>query len=230
MKTLWTFGDSLTDFFEPKDKIKHHWRHDYINWKGYIPKVYPEIVSEILNYKLMNTAVVGNSNQQIFEEICKMCNNIKDDDLIIVGWTNQERFRLVNKNGNWTNIFAHFRSKNKKETDSLFISETIDSLDSISKETIQQIMFNRSEILYKEELKNWINILNFTFKNKIFHWSWDERLKDSITVIPINKFESIKLETNGDVNDNHWSEYGQKQMSEFILNMIGHNEIKKSFI
>ena len=52
MNTLWTFGDSFTDFFYPPDKSEIHWRQKYIKFKGYTPKVYGEIIAEKLNLNL----------------------------------------------------------------------------------------------------------------------------------------------------------------------------------
>ena len=43
MATVWTFGDSLTERYNPDFK----WSRDYIEWKGYVPKVYGNFVSEM---------------------------------------------------------------------------------------------------------------------------------------------------------------------------------------
>lgn len=230
MKTLWIFGDSLSDFFQPPSHTLPHWRHEYIKWKGYAPKVYAEILSNKLNYKLNNKAIAGNSNQQIFGDICQFLNEIKNDDLVIVGWSNQERFRLVDKNNKWVNIYANYRTKDKNEKLSFFLDETIDRLDSISKETIQQILFNRTNPLYINEIKNWISLLNLGLGSKIIHWSWDERLSDFTLTVPLNKFESIKIETKGELDDRHWSEGGHINMAEFMLDVIGNRFVNKNLL
>ncbi len=230
MNTLWIFGDSLSDFFNPPSYTMPHWRHEYIEWKGYIPKVYAEILSEHLNYKLNNKAVAGNSNQQIFSDICEFSNEIQNDDLIIIGWTSQERFRLVDKNNKWINIHANYRTKDKNEKLSFFLDETMDRLSSISKETIQQILFNRTNQNYLNEIKNWIKLLNLTFGNKIIHWSWDDRLNETTFIIPLNKFQSIKMETNGELDDRHWSENGQIEMANFMMEIIQNRFIKKNLL
>lgn len=230
MKTLWTFGDSLTDYFNPPPTLIKHWRHEYIEWKGYVPKVFGEIVSEKLNYNYVNTAMGGCSNNQIFEEFCKVCDLIKTDDILIFGWTNQERFRLSNIKNGWTNFYINFRKKNTKELKDHFFNLSLEQVDSISKETIQQIMFNRSNPNYVIEVENWIKLINLSFsKNKIIHWSWDERMKNSSTIIELNKFENIRTETNGEINDPHWSESGQSEMANLILEIIN-NENKKNII
>ena len=43
MNKLWVFGDS---FSEPFSKVKQvPWKIEYIQWKGYMPKCYGEIIS-----------------------------------------------------------------------------------------------------------------------------------------------------------------------------------------
>lgn len=218
MATLWTFGDSLTDsFLPPTDSLKH-WRHEYVEWKGYIPKVYGEHIANELNLTLINKGIAGASNSQIFEEFCKVSHIINPNDILIFGWTNIERFRLVTKNNNWINIFANLRLKN---SDKNFLNETIDELDSITKETIFQTLFNRSNDLYISELESWINLINTSFKqNKVLHWTWDNRKINGCINIPLENFENITLETTNYINDNHLSELGQKNISEYMVKLL----------
>ena len=42
MATVWTFGDSLTAPYSED----YDWSNNYIKWKGYIPKVYGDIISD----------------------------------------------------------------------------------------------------------------------------------------------------------------------------------------
>jgi hypothetical protein len=218
MATLWTFGDSFTDSFLPPDNSKKHWRHQYVEWKGYAPKVYGEHISNKLNLTLINKGKDGSSNAQIFEEFCKVSHTIKNDDILIFGWANIERFRLVSKSDRWINITINFKLKNSYMD---FLDETIDELDSITKETIFQTMFNRSNNLYISELESWINLINTSFKNnKVLHWTWDNRKVNGCVNIHLGSFENIKLETGNDVNDMHWSELGQKDVSEYMIKLL----------
>lgn len=224
MGTLWTFGDSLTDSFQPELNSFRHWRHAYVEWKGYVPKVYGEYISDELNLTLVNKGIAGASNSQIFEEFCKVSHLIKSDDVLIFGWTNIERFRLVSKTNKWINIFANVRLKN---SDKNFLDETIDNLDSISKETIFQTLFNRSNDLFINELENWINLINVSFKNnKILHWTWDNRKINGCLNIPLENFENITMETNNHINDKHLSEQGQKNISEHMIKLIANDFTK----
>ena len=81
MKTLWTFGDSLTSPFNPPDNDLNHWKHKYVKWKGYVPKVYSELITENLNINLMNLGCEGIDNSQIFENFC-----IKIEETIFLVW------------------------------------------------------------------------------------------------------------------------------------------------
>ena len=48
MATIWAFGDSLTERYNPNES----WAKKYIDWKGYLPKVYGNFIAETLNYDL----------------------------------------------------------------------------------------------------------------------------------------------------------------------------------
>jgi hypothetical protein len=228
MKTLWTFGDSFTDSFNPPGERFLDWHNKYIQWKGYVPKVFGEMMSEKLNMKLINKGIGGSDNSQIFESFCSVVDLIKEDDILIFGWTNQERFRLSNKKNEWSHLSVNFRDKDKKkqEGDSHFFSteELKNAFDSISKNTIQEIMYNRMNDVYTQELCNWIKLINFSLsKNKILHWSWDKRITYCDGIF-ISGFETIKKETNNLINDNHWSENGHEELSHFFTKKLEGNE------
>ena len=66
MATLWTFGDSMTAGYTEGSG----WADKYIEWKGYKPKIYPEIISDKLGMELKNLAKGGYDNYSIFETLC----------------------------------------------------------------------------------------------------------------------------------------------------------------
>jgi hypothetical protein len=209
LKTLWTFGDSFT---QPFDETPFGWMIDYVKWKGYVPKVYGQIISDELGLCYENKARAGISNYDIFESICKSVNLIKDDDVIIIGWSNLLRFRLVNHPSShlWEAFQPNYMGLKLPE--------------GISIDTINEIIINRSNTeLYKEEVNNWIKLLKHTFKNNtILFWSWSDRdwgmpTSQYESMLPNSKYENIRDETNGEVNDNHWSETGHIQFANYIL-------------
>lgn len=211
MARLWVFGDSFSDFYLPKRAvIEKQWGRDYCNWKGYTPKVYSEIIAEKLDLKLINRACGGVDNNYIIEEFTKECRNIKADDVVIFGWTSTARVRLVNRN----NVWGYFIPST--ESNAVILS----GFDFISENTLMEVMLNRSHPNYVVELASWIRLINFSIKDaKIIHWSWDPRLQSSKILIA-EEYEKIKEETNGLVNDLHWSESGHQQFAEVLIDEI----------
>lgn len=214
MARLWTFGDSFTESFLPKEDCKViHWRHHYINWKGYVPKVYGEFLSERLGMKLMNFGMGSWDNYSIFESFCKVVNEIHKNDLIIFGWSSSERFRVVSTSGYWHQLAPSY-------------DRTHPIVHSLSDNTINEMFVNRSHIQYSYEVNNWINLINHTLKDKyVIHWT---PFVNSINAIYLSGFPIIRDETNGVVNDGHFSEAGQEELSyvlEAKYNRIKNKEI-----
>lgn len=218
MKKLWTFGDSFTDFFYPPEKSTTHWRHDYIKFKGYTPKVYGEIIAEKLNLKLVNLGLGGVDNSHIMEEFCKVVDKINEGDILIFGWTNQTRFRLVNKYDQW----GHF-NPDPRYDNGFFAHKKIDTFDLLSERTIQELLINRSNILYSLELCNWIKLINFSIKNKVIHWTWYPKLS-KCGIICSKKYKTIREETNEVVDDGHWCEDSHYEFSDYLIEILNSNE------
>lgn len=203
MATVWTFGDSLTERFNPELE----WSNSYIKWKGYVPKVYGDFVSEMLNYDLQNLGKAGCDNYSIFETFCKAYPNIKDGDVVIIGWTSPVRFRLVDKNGEWNSLVPSFENY-------------IQIFDGISEDTINQIMVNRDHSKYIDEVNNWISFINLVCINKkIVQWNTIKG-EGELNTYHFFEMEKIITETNGEVNDMHFSENGQMELSKKLLNII----------
>lgn len=201
MPTLWTFGDSLTEGYSEYDD----WSRLYIEWKKYKPKVYGEILSEKLNLKLQNLGKGGLDNYTIFQIFCDVSNKIKEDDLVIFGWSSPLRFRLATANNKWNTYIPNFEKNYVNIT-------TINHL------TIKEILVNRESYLYCEEVNSWIKLINNYLKNtKIVHWThFDQRLR----ALCIKKIETIAQETNNKIYDNHFSENGHFELSEKLFNLI----------
>lgn len=203
MATLWTFGDSLTERFNPN----YEWSKKYIDWKGYVPKVYGNYVSEMLNYDLQNLGKAGSDNYTIFETFCKTYSHIKDGDVVIIGWTSVGRFRFVSSSGNWVTLNPNY-------------TNYLDNLNFISKNTIDEIFINRTNSNYIDEVNNWIQFINSSCINKkIIHWSTIKGEGELDTHHFFN-MERINVETNGLIDDLHFSENGHQQMSINLLDII----------
>ena len=195
---LYIFGDSFSAGFS----FESNWTNPYVNWKGYTPKGFGEIISQKLNLELINLSENASDNYSILQKFCDNEKNIKKNDLVIIGWSSPLRFRLVSKD--WITILPNYDKFSTKEIDKTKISES----------TLIEILLNRDDIRYCNEVNSWIKLLNNLDKN-IIHWTpFDQRLDCMF----LNKFETIVTETNGKLNDWHFSENGHKQLSDLFIN------------
>jgi hypothetical protein len=208
MPKLWTFGDSFTEGFNYQ-----YWCKEYIDWKGYVPKVYGEILSEKLDMQLCNFGKCSWDNHSIFESFCRVVMEIEKNDLIIFGWTNPIRFRLTNSGGDWQYFVPSA------------ISDTINA-EYMDKDSIQKLILNRGNSKYSEEINIWIKLINHILKDiSVIHWT---PFDNNINAICLNGFETIRNETNAVLKDVHFSEKGQQQLSNALLTL--YNSIKKKDI
>ena len=192
---LWIFGDSFSETFNTEEILK--WKKNYINFKGYAPKVFGDIVAEKLDLELENTNLKGNpsDNTTILSRIITNIDNIKDGDVISIGWTSFERFRIANtKTNKWV----------------ITNPNQIGPLYDISEQTINEISVNRSDVLFYYELCEWTDMINKLFKNnRVIQWTWTQH--------SVMKCQTITQETNGLLQDSHWSERGHEEFAQFFL-------------
>jgi hypothetical protein len=205
MPTLWTFGDSLTESFNPQ----MDWADKYIEFKGYHPKVYGDFISENLGYNLQNLGKCGCDNYTIFETFCKTYPLIKDDDIIIFGWTSCLRFRMVNKDNVWQPILPNYTNR-------------LQYFECLSENTINEILINRNGVKYIEELNNKINFINLVCNTKkIIHWNNFHQELNAFFFA--EDMERIRDETLNKIDDAHFSENGHRTLSNHLLNIIVNN-------
>jgi hypothetical protein len=209
--TLWVFGDSFSHSL--KNQIKESWITKYTKWKGYEPDTFGDIISNKLNLELINLSMNGADNYSIFEKVCEMAFKIKEGDIIIIGWSRKTRFRVANnEKGEW-NMIAQINEKLGND-DELY--------KLISKNTIEQLLVNRDNILYANEVNNWTNLLNVTFKNNIIiNWTWCEDEMD-IHVLNLNyrRISTILQESSGKHLEGHYGEIGHQHLSYIFLDII----------
>lgn len=222
MNTLFTFGCSYTADFETNN-LKN-----YLQYKEYrggtYPKSWPTLLSEKIGMSIKNFGIGGTGNQSIFEQFCIHSNEINENDVVIIEWSFNHRFRMALGN-NWHNIILgapliHFNE-------------------------IGDIIFeNRTNDLYVDEIFNFIKLINEFSKSKkfkIFYWFADEEMKKRLSkeITDIEKYIcweksmrgeiiylggiTIKEETNNVVNDTHFGEFGHQIQSDIIYNHIKHH-------
>ena len=209
---IWIFGDSFSVPFETHIDNKAAWAIDYCNYKKKIPKIFANVLSDLLKIKVTNLAIPGCDNYTMFHSYIKNIENIKKDDIVIMGWSEVTRFRLANKLNTWTSMVSNF------DNNLLY-------MENISNQTIMEICVNRLSDVYISEINIWINFIKKTIKNfKVINWSTFNQGK--IDGIFVKEIEQITNETNGIIKDAHFSEKGQKQLSEILLSKINGNYIK----
>ena len=205
MKTLWTFGGSFTEGYTNK----YNWSRDYIKWKGYIPKVYGDIIADKLNLYLKNMGESGICNYTLLENICHQIDNIKDDDVIIINWAPTIRFRLVDTDEKIWRPVMPGKFSNVEYFGNI-----------VSQTTLNEIFVNRDSKLYQYEIINWIKLLNKTFKsNIIIHWTPAPEMSGT-NLWNFSQYNRIKNETNGEVKDNHYSETGHIEVADKLMSIM----------
>jgi hypothetical protein len=201
MSRLWVFGDS----FSAPYNMQAEWSRKYIEYKGYQPKVFADLLSEKLGYELRNNAIMGADNYTIFEQFCISFPSFEDNDIVIIGWSSYYRFRLVTDAGQW--LFLHPQHEN-----------VLTGTKNVSKQTVDEIIVNREAKNYLDELNNWIVFINaIKTKTKIIQWTpFDIGIKTEF----LYGYECVTKDTNFEIIDGHFSENGHKEITEVFLKKI----------
>lgn len=202
MSKLWTFGDSLTAGFKSTDK----WAVDYCKWKGYIPKTYNEIICDKIEYELVNLGKGGSDNYTIFHKFISNLNHFQKNDIVIIGWADTSRFRLVDDWGGWRTFIANFQNN---KTNFRFITN----------DTINQILVNRKSVRYYDEINDYIDLINY-FKKDWKFLTWSTYNNGKIKGLYVDDCEMIAQDTKGEINDAHFSELGHINLSNKIINSL----------
>lgn len=212
MSKLFVFGDSFSE--------QRGIHAPYSIWKGYSPDTYPHIISKKLEIPLFNFSHGGFSNSDIFQSVCQNVDKIEDGDIVIIGWSGLARFRLANpKLNRWLQFQPGIWE---------MYSKLDMGIDGLSESTIDEILYNRSHFeLHREEILDWIKLLSKVFeRNTFINFTWctsDWGLK------PLS-FETIKEETNEEIDDSHWSENGHMVFAKSLLDVIGSHPFENKFV
>lgn len=198
--TIWFFGCSMTYGFRchPGDDyfIKHRQDGD---------EIWTKIVSNSLGHIENNKGKIGASNIEILRIILDNKDNIKSDDIVIVGLSDGTRVQTFYKENsisipmtfhNWT--IEEFPC-NDKGLDKDFINSMTGYMVNC------RLLFTDDHINY--DLKLIEDVLSLIKPKSYLIWKpelWE-------------MFETICTDTSGKIVDHHWSFNGHKQMAEWIL-------------
>ena len=105
MKKLWVFGDSYTAEYYPVGEVftVSNYDHYKVYKGGQLPDVWPTILGRKLECEVKNLAVGGSANTNIFISFLDVCDQLKENDRVIIGWANNRRFVVANFSDNILN-------------------------------------------------------------------------------------------------------------------------------
>lgn len=243
MNTLWVFGDSYTAEYYPVGEVFTVSNYDYYKKYrgGNLPDVWPTILARRLEYNVKNFGVGGSANTNIFLSFINICEKLKENDRVIIGWANNKRFVAANFIDNVLN--------NILPCDNDF------SNSHLSKKTIEEIFYNKSHPIWNQEILGWIKIISYLCdlkKVKVHHWTSDYDIgclfnkMDDEKVISVLDAENKCLglmeritqinheqtgthcriihETNYEIKDGHFGEYGHVAQADYFYNFIKRHE------
>jgi hypothetical protein len=235
-KTLWTFGCSFTAEYHPVGHPQQRSKYDdYKDWRGGdLPKVWPTVLGEIMDYDVKNCGEGGAANQTIFWKFIDEHKKFQKGDLVIIGWTSLLRFVAYNeRDGHMNNILPSFINTNGTHI--------------FSDQTLIEVFNNRSHPEWNAELWRWISLINsFCHLNgvHILHWNSDDLFfnekyddKDEVgtfirtTDDSLDVFEfsrrlysdgkhTMEYETSGAVMDLHSGELGHLSQARYFYEFI----------
>lgn len=214
---IWIFGDSFSTPYD--SQAIGPWAKTYIEWKGYAPKTFGDLLSDELGLEAIHLAKGGASNDSIFESVYTNVHRITKGDIVIIGWSSIPRFRLASLKNTWWDIVPNH---NNLKGD----------VPPISQRTIDEILVNRDTLLFKEELENRKKFVKWLLRDGITLIQWSPFKRVCLYDIPIEGKDSpttILEETNGLLNDYHYSEQGHIELSKGILNLIRNGNLLDKF-
>jgi hypothetical protein len=207
MKTIWYFGDSNTEGY---NRI-HPWASDYIDWKGYTPKHWTEVLSERMGLPSYNLGKGGCDNYTIFDALINNLDRISDKDIVIIGWTIPIRGRIANLDTDeWFTIVPMGKP----------------NLKCISNNAIWEMVSLRDSKLYTDEVLGWQKLIKRALSNnKIIFWSYfpefaNKGLVDYKYWMGKSPSLSIRSETNGVVADEHFGENGNLVIADVMFDKL----------
>lgn len=188
MSQLWVFGDSFTagnGCLLNEDYTRYKISNEDLVW--------PEIIANKLNFKLINLGMGAYSNDKIIDSIIENYNLINSDDLIIIGSTFYNRFDVPNNDGLLT------ISPTNLPTNQELLLHFVSIMDSdlLKKRHKLRIDFLKQQIIEKGA--------------KCLVWEVETEWTE---------YENIKIATEGEIKDLHWSYKGHKDFANYVLNII----------
>lgn len=228
MNKLWVFGDSFTEGWDSSmyysKEVLPKWRSKYIDWKGYIPKVFNEFLADKLGIETINCGIGGADNYTIFHTIIKNLEKINKDDIVIIGWSSVLRIRVAKRNDKFVSIQSWMLRMSDDKLKEIGID--------VSQQTITELFANRTSSVYIDEVNDLIKVLKILLKeNKIINWSpFYDNFKMGMNIMPIQLLDTITDETRYKVLDGHFCEPSHFILADYFYDLINRYDDKKSLV
>jgi len=236
--TLWTFGCSFTAEWWPLDNTPPNNYDLYKKWRGgNLPPVWPAILASRLEMEIQNKGEGATGNDKIFMQFCNFSHLIKENDIVVIGWTHILRFMLAGLDDKLLiNILPNttFTQYDKNVIEYITVNRDFtiwySQIVSYMKLIINycnligaSIYFWTSDLNMFENIKKHINPKNY---NKFIHNDYPDIfrcIEDTYSDVIKNGVQ-IADETNGEIQDFHMGELGHKLQADLIYNHILKNE------
>lgn len=241
MRNLITYGCSYTaGFLDSYGNILDHGTYrEYYDYRGgNYPKIYPEILAEENNLKLVNYALGGASNTKQFWIATETYHTWNKGDIVIFQSTFGLRYQFTHDNNekvSWRSLeadchpgtpksfkpdvsysaqaeFLVNRMRPEQQRETIACVRGIKGLAEARQCSFLWVPFDQQTIAYTLDNK-WDHL--DVIENMIVHYPISDEPK-ILGYFPDEVMDTIYKETNGKVNDNHHSELGNKLQAEII--------------
>jgi hypothetical protein len=167
MSTLWACGCSFTADYTTNllTNVEDGNYHLFAKYRGgNFPPTWPHILGGKLNMNVINLGFPGSDNYTIFQQFNDNCHKIEKGDVVIIGWSMVNRFRMAHPRSNHFNVFT---------------SENDHLQDYWTKRTLEEIFVNRLCRPWVDEIYGLINLIDQLALAKgfdVFYWSADDTI------------------------------------------------------
>jgi hypothetical protein len=210
MNKIWGFGDSFT--------FGHGCRPDgpnvayYYGHKKENDKIWLDWLGEYMNMRAINLGICGASNDTILDSIIDNWENIKNDDIVIIGITYNGRFDIPINNRLQSVLWDWEERLPIIDKDKNFRKEEIETVLNF------KYYFSNSELYKNRQLKR-ISFIERLLKSKnIKCFTWDVK-----SYVIFDSIDTIKNDTNGLIDDSHFSFKGHYDFANIIHKKITNN-------
>lgn len=221
MNKLYIFGCSHSALYNDIVLTDPDMKKYYEYRGGNFPLTWSELLAQNLKLELVNTAVWGLDNYRIFEAFCNKVQQIEKGDVVIIGWSGVSRFSLYSEKCNALSSINAWTTS----IDTAWTTGIDSEFANISEQTVNEILVNRDNPRWVEEVYSWMKVIEKLSKLigfKVYFWSFFEEFSKLCIINDIIKLggEHIITETNNEVVNYHLGEKGHVIQFQYIMTML----------